>query len=138
VGRRLVTAAVSASLVAALCSGCFVHDEKVAQKTARITVDNDSRTSHAVSCSQVDWRLIANITAAPANVRVLVKLDPDKPTLESVNFDNFAGFSGVANADDTKIRFANDTYTITGTAQGSQLNDPRVSVTRPFKIEVGC
>ena len=137
-GRRLVTAAVSASVVAALCSGCFVHDEKVAQKTARITVDNDSRTSHAVSCSQVDWRLIANITAAPANVRVLVKLDPDKPTLESVNFDNFAGFSGVANADDTKIHFANDTYTITGTAQGSQLNDPRVSVTRPFKIEVGC
>jgi lipoprotein antigen len=138
VGRRLVTAAVSASLVTALCSGCFVHDERVAQKTARITIDNDTRTSHAVLCTQVEWRLIANITAAPANVRVLVKLDSEKPTLESVNFDNFAGFSGVANAGDTKIRFANDIYTITGTAQGSQLNDPRVSVTRPFKIEVGC
>jgi lipoprotein LpqH len=139
-GRRLVTAAVSASLVAALCSGCFVHDEKVTQKTARITVDNDTRTSHAVSCSQVNWMLIANITAAPANVRVLLKLDPEKPTLESVNFDNFAGFYGVANGGggDTKIHFANDTYTITGTAQGSQLNDPHVSVTRPFKIEVGC
>ena len=137
-GRRLVTAAVSASLVAASCSGCFVPDEKVAQKTARITIDNDTRTSHAVTCSQVDWRLIANITAAPANVRVLVTLDPDKPTLESVNFDDFAGFSGVANVGDSKIRFANDTYTITGTADGSQLNDPRISVTRPFKVEVGC
>jgi lipoprotein LpqH len=138
VGRRLVTAAVSASLVAALCSGCLVHDERVAQKTARITIDNDTRTSHAVLCTQVEWRLIANITAAPANVRVLVKLDSEKPTLESVNFDNFAGFSGVADTGDTKIHFANNTYTITGTAQGSQLNDPRVSVTRPFKIEVGC
>ena len=137
-GQRIVTAAVSASLVAALCSGCFVQDEKVAQKTARITIDNDTRTSHAVSCSQVDWMLTANITAAPANVRVLLKLDPQKPTVESVNFDNFAGFSGVADTDDSKIHFANDTYTITGTAQGSQLNDPRVSVTRPFKIEVGC
>jgi lipoprotein LpqH len=140
VGRRFVTATVSASLVAAMCSGCFAHDEKVAQKTARITVDNDTRTSHAVSCSQVDWLLTANITVAPANVRVLLKLDPEKPTLESVNFDDFVGFSGVADAGggDTKIHFANDTYTITGTAQGSQLNDPHVSVSRPFKIEVGC
>lgn len=139
-GRRLVTAAVSASLVAALCSGCFSHDDKVTQKTARITVDNTTRTSHAVSCSQVEWLLTANITAAPASVRVLLKLDPDKPKLESVNINNFAGFSGVANsgAGDTKIHFANDTYTITGTAQGSQLNDPRVSVSTPFTIEVGC
>jgi lipoprotein LpqH len=140
VGRRLVTAAVSASLAAALCSGCITHDEKVAQKTARVTVDNNTRTSHAVSCSQVDWQLIANISAAPATVRVLLKLDPAKPTVESVHFDNFAGFSGVANggAGDAKIRFANDTYTITGSAEGSQVNDPRVSVTAPFKIEVGC
>jgi lipoprotein LpqH len=140
VGRRLVIAAVSASLVAALCSGCLVHDDKAAQKTARITLDNDTRTSHAVSCSQVNWMLTANITAAPATVRVLLQLDPEKPTLGSVNFDNFAGFSGVANAGagDAKIHFAKDTYTITGTAEGSQLNDPRISVTRPFKIEVGC
>jgi len=118
----------------------MTHDENVAQKTARITVDNNTRTSHAVSCSQVDWELIANISVAPATVRVLVKLDPEKPVLESVHFDNFAGFYGVANAGagDTKIRFANNTYTITGSAQGSQLNDPRVSVTEPFKIEVGC
>lgn len=139
-GRRLVTGAVIALLVAASCSGCFLHDDKVAQKTARITVDNNTRTSHAVSCSQVEWLLTADITAAPASVRVLLKLDSDKPKLESVDINNFAGFSGVANsgAGDTKIRFANDTYTITGTAEGSQLDDPRVSVTAPFTIEVGC
>jgi lipoprotein LpqH len=140
VGRRIVTPAVIALLVAASCSGCFLHDDKVAQRTARITVDNNTRTSHAVSCSQVEWLLTADITAAPASVRVLLRLDPDKPKLESVDINNFAGFSGVANsgAGDTKIRFANDTYTITGTAEGSQLDDPRVSVTAPFTIEVGC
>ena len=139
-GRRIVTPAVIALMVAASCSGCFLHDDKVAQKTARITVDNNTRTSHAVSCSQVEWLLTADITAAPASVRVLLKLDSDKPKLESVDINNFAGFSGVANsgAGDTKIRFANDTYTITGTAEGSQLDDPRVSVTAPFTIEVGC
>jgi hypothetical protein len=110
------------------------------QKTARITVDKTTRTSHAVTCSQVDWLLTANISAAPANVRVLLKLDPETPKVESVHFDNFAGFSGVSDsgAGEAKIRFANNTYTITGTAEGSQLNDPRVSVTAPFTIEVGC
>jgi Mycobacterium 19 kDa lipoprotein antigen len=140
VRKRLVTAAALASLVAASCSGCSLHDDKATQKTARITVDNSTRTSHAVTCSQVEWLLTANISAAPASVRVLLKLDSEKPKLESVDINNFAGFSGVANsgAGDTKIRFVNDTYTITGTAEGSQLNDPRVSVTAPFKIEVGC
>jgi hypothetical protein len=126
-------------LVAASCAGCFT-DNRVTQKTARITVDNNTRTSHAVTCSQVDWLLTANISAAPANVRVLLKLDPETPKVESVHFDNFAGFSGVSDsgAGEAKIRFANNTYTITGTAEGSQLNDPRISVTAPFTIEVGC
>jgi ipoprotein LpqH len=139
VGRRLITAAVGASLVAALCSGCFTND-KATQKTARITVDNNTRTSHAVSCNQVDWLLTANITAAPATVRVLLKLDTETPQVVSVHFDNFSGFSGVSDSGlgQVKTRFANDTYTITGTAEGSQLNDPRVSVTAPFTIEVGC
>jgi ipoprotein LpqH len=138
-GRRLITAAVSASIVAASCAGCFT-DDKVTQKTARITVDKNTRTSHAVTCSQVDWLLTANISSAPANVRVLLKLDPETPKVESVHFDNFAGFTGVSDSalGESKIRFANGTYTITGTAEGSQLNDPRVSVTAPFTIEVGC
>ena len=138
-GRRLITATVTASLLAASCSGCFTNDQAT-QKTARITVDNNTRTSHAVTCSQVDWLLTANISAAPANVRVLLKLDPETPKVESVHFDNFAGFSGVSDsgAGQAKIRFAHDTYTITGTAEGSQLNDPRVSVTAPFTIEVAC
>ena len=138
-GRRLITAAVGASLVAASCSACFT-DDKAPQKTARITVDKNTRISHAISCSQVNWLLTANISAAPATVRVLLKLDSETPKVESVHFDNFAGFSGVSDsgAGEAKIRFANDTYTITGTAEGSQLNDPRVSVTTPFTVEVSC
>jgi ipoprotein LpqH len=139
VGGRFVTAAVTALIAAGFCAGCS-SSEKVTQKTARITVDNTSRTSHAVTCNQVQWLLTANISAAPASVRVLLKLDSEKPKLESVNIDNFAGFTGVADAGagDAKAVFANNTYTITGTAEGSQRNDPRISVTAPFKIEVGC
>ena len=138
-GGRFVTVAVTLLVVVASCAGCFSSD-KVTQKTARITVDNNTRTSHAVTCNQVQWLLTANITAAPASVQVLLKLDSEKPKLESVNINNFAGFTGVADtgAADAKAVFVKDTYTITGTAEGSQLNDPRVSVTAPFKIEVGC
>ncbi|MFZ0904152.1 MAG: lipoprotein LpqH [Mycobacterium sp.] len=139
-GGRFVTAAVTVLVVVASCAGCFMRSDKVAQQTARITVDNNTRTSHAVTCNQVQWLLTANITAAPATVQVLLKLDSEKPKLESVNFNNFAGFTGVsdAGAGDAKAVFANGTYTITGTAEGSKLNDPRVSFTAPFKIEVGC
>ncbi len=138
-GARFVTSAVVV-LVVASCTGCFARSEKPTQQTARITVDNNTRTSHAVTCNQVQWLLTANIAAAPANVRVLLKLDSEKPKLESVNIENFAGFTGVADAGagDAKVVFANGNYTITGTAEGSQLNDPRVSLTAPFKIEVGC
>ncbi len=132
--------AASAVLVVAACSGCFSQDEKTTQKTAHITVDNTSRTSHAITCNQVNWLLTANISVAPANVQVLLRLDPDKPTVESVHFDNFAGFSGVSNsgAGEAKIHVSKDVYTITGTAQGSQLDDSHVSVTKPFTVEVAC
>ena len=95
-GGRFVTAAVTVLVVVASCAGCFMRSDKVAQKTARITVDNNTRTSHAVTCNQVQWLLTANITAAPASVQVLLKLDSEKPKLESVNINNFAGFTGVA------------------------------------------
>jgi ipoprotein LpqH len=140
VGRRFVTAAVTVLVVAASCAGCFTHSDKVTQKTARITVDKTTRTSHTITCNQVQWMLTANIAAAPAKVQVLLKLDSEKPKLESVNINDPTGFTGVADsgAGDAKAVFANGTYTITGTAEGSKLNDPRVSLTTPFKIEFGC
>jgi lipoprotein antigen len=137
---RFVAAAVTASALVASCSGCFMRAEKLPQKTARITVDSVTRTSHAVSCSQVQWLLTADIRAAPARVQVVLKLDSEKPKAESVNIDDFEGFTGVADAGagNAAVVFARDTYTISGEAHGSKREDPSVSTTAPFKIEVGC
>lgn len=137
---RSVAAAMIASALMALCSGCFLQAEKVPQKTSHITVNNLTRTSHAVSCDQVRWLLTADVSAAPAHVRVVLNLDSDKPKVESVNIDNFQGFTGVADsgAGNATAAFARGTYTIKGQAQGSQPDDPAVSTTAPFKIEVGC
>jgi ipoprotein LpqH len=114
--------------------------EKLPQKTARINVDNTTRTSHAVSCTQVQWLLTADISTAPARVKVVLRLDSEKPKAESVNIDDFNGFTGVADAGagNAAVAFAHDTYVITGEARGSQRNDPSVSTAAPFKIELGC
>lgn len=124
----------------AFSSGCFMNSDKVPQKTAHITVDNMTRTSHAVSCEQVQWLLTADITAAPSRAKVLLNLDADTPQVESVNIDDFNGFTGVADsgAGNAKASFAGGTYTITGEARGSQRGSSSVSTTAQFKIEVGC
>jgi hypothetical protein len=137
---RLIAATVTASVLVASCSGCFMRAEKVPQKTAHITVNNNSRTSHAVTCNQVQWLLSADISAAPAHVRVALKLDSEKPKVESVNIENFEGFTGVADvgAGKAAVVFAGNRYTITGEAEGSQRGDPSISTTAPFRIEMGC
>jgi ipoprotein LpqH len=137
---RFVAAALIASVLVASCSACLVHTEKLPQKTARITVNNITRTSHAVACSQVQWLLTANISAAPARVNVVLKLDSDKPKAESVNINDFEGFTGVADAGagNATVTFADGTYTITGEAQGSEREAPSISMTAPFKIAMGC
>lgn len=138
-GRSVVVVATAAVLMAS-SSGCFMHSDKVPQKTAHITVNNTTRTSHAVTCEQVQWLLTADISAAPARAKVLLNLDAEQPQVESVNIDDFNGFTGVADkgAGNAKVMFARGTYTITGQAQGSQRGDSKVSTTAPFKIEVGC
>lgn len=138
--NRFAATVVMASILLAGSSGCSLHTDKVPQKTARITVNNFTRTSHAVSCTQVQWLLTADIGAAPAHVNAVLRLDRDQPTPESVHIDNFEGFTGLANTSvgKAKAAFSNNTYTITGTAQGTDPEDANTPATADFKIEVGC
>jgi ipoprotein LpqH len=138
---RFVAAALTASvLVACSTSGCVPQEQKVPQKTARITVNGNTRTSHAVSCTQVQWLLTADVSAAPARVKVLLRLGPEKPKPESVHIDNFNGFTGVA---DTGVgsavaAFAGNKYIITGKAEQTNADNPNTPTTAAFKIEVEC
>lgn len=137
---RFVTAAVIASVVVASSSGCFMRAEKVPQNTARLTVNHQTRTSHALTCSQVEWIWHADISAAPARVKIAIRLDGEKLKAESVNIDNFEGFTGVADSGvgNAKAAFANNTYTVTGQAQGTDPDNANTPATADFKIEVSC
>ncbi|OBI41116.1 hypothetical protein A5707_07930 [Mycobacterium kyorinense] len=136
---RFVATVLAASVLAAGAAGCSPRSEPVHQKTARVTINGHTRTSHAVSCSQVQWLLTADIGAAPAHIQAVIDLGQD-PKPESVHIDNFEGFTGVADTGGgkTKAVFSKDTYTITGTAQGTDPDNPNTPATADFKIEVSC
>ncbi len=138
---RPLAAVMIAALLMPAGPGCTAKSEKVPQKTARITLNGNTHTSHAVSCTQVQSILTLVINAAPATIHVVLKLDAEKPKPESVNIDNLDGFTGVADAGvgDAEADFTgNNTYTITGTAQGSNPGDPSTPLRATFRIEAGC
>lgn len=136
--NRFVIAGLIA--VALASSGCTAHSKTLPQKTAKITIDGNTRTSHAVHCSQVQSLLTVEISAAPGHVRMLLRLDADKPVPETVNIDNVNGFTGVASGGVGKAQavFRDSTYTVTGTAQGPNLKHPDTQKTASFQIEAEC
>lgn len=120
-------------------SGCYGQSKTLPQKTARITVDGATRSSHAVTCGQVQSLLTVEISAAPARVRMLLRLD-DPVIPDNVDIHDFNGFTGVANAGAGKAQatFSDSTYAVTGTAQGPNLEHPDTMKTADFRIEVQC
>jgi hypothetical protein len=138
--RPFIAAAMAAAAVATASSGCSQQANKVPQETARVTVNGDTRTSHAVSCTQIQWLLTVNITTGPAQLQAVLRLEPDGPNPQSVNIDDFNGFTGVADTGvgKTEATFAAGTYHITGTARGSDPEKPGEQATADFTIDTTC
>ena len=137
---RFIAAALTVSALAVPTSGCFKQQDKVPQRTAHITVDGKSRTSHAVNCTQVQWLLTVAITAAPARINMVLNTQRGEPEPETVSIENLDGFNGVANAAVGRAHagFANDTYTVTGSAQGTNPTDVNHPRTVDFRISANC
>jgi hypothetical protein len=134
-GAVSATAAVIASVSA--CS----HDPGQAQQpTAQLTVNNATRTTHDISCTQIESLLTIKATAAPAVAQAILQLNGDKPVVRTVNVSNFDGFHGVAGegVGHADVTFANGTYTITGDAEGAVPDRPAESKTAPFRIQAPC
>lgn len=138
--NRLVTAA-AAVVVAAGAAGCAEQAETAERNAARVTVDGNTRTMDAVSCTQVGWLLTIDTTAGPARARVMLRLEGDGPSTETINLQDIDGFYGVAGhgVGNAEATFADNAYTITGTAEGSNpAADPGKTRTANFRIEADC
>lgn len=127
------------ALIAAGVSGCS-GDTEIPQPTAHITVDDATRSTHSVSCTQIQSLLTIKATASPTEAQAILQLNGDKPVVRTVNIMNFDGFHGTAgegigNAD---VAFANGTYTITGDAVGAVPDRPAEKKTARFRIQAPC
>jgi ipoprotein LpqH len=135
--NRMATALL---VVAAATSGCAEQPTAEREDTGRITVDGTTHTTRTVACEQYQWSLIIKTTAGPGQARALLQLGGEKPIVKTVSFANFDGFNGVAGEDigGVEASAAGGTYTITGTAEGSDPGNPGGTRTAPFEIEAPC
>ena len=106
-----------------------------------MTISDQTRTTHSVECTQLEWMLTMGIHAGPASVTAVVRLGGEKPVASSVNIDNFLEFSGnavEAAGDPLNTSAAGGKYTITGTAKGFNPRDPSKPTTANFQIDANC
>ena len=126
-----------------LTAGCGLTGSEPAErseKAGRITLADKSRNTQAVSCTQINWMLSIEATAAPGNARASLQLGGDRPIVQTVSIDNIDGLHGIVGGDAGKAEasFVDGTYTITGTAVVSNVAEPGQSTTAPFRIEAPC
>jgi lipoprotein LpqH len=139
-GASMKNRLAAAFVVVAAASGCAEQATAEWQETGRITVGGTTHTTQTVSCEQYEWSLIILTIAGPGHARAFLQLGGEQPTVRTVSRANFDGFNGVAgegggNAD---ASFADGTYRISGTAEGSEAGNPSETRTLPFRIEAPC
>lgn len=84
--------------------------------------------------------MIIETKSGPARTRSLLQLGGEKPIAKAVDIYDFDGFSGVAGggAGSADVSLTNSAYVITGTADGSDPQNPGKTRTVPFRIEAPC
>ena len=76
-----------------------------------------------------------------AGAKVIIDEGGQPATTESVHIRNLGGFSGMYSRDDggnADMSLTGDKFTITGTANGYQVDKPNEPATATFKIVVTC
>ena len=109
--------------------------------TAQVTINGTDTGSHVVKCSQQDWYRTIAIGGDFAHATVAVDAHAERLTVTSIRIQNLGGFTGtyVKNGDsDATTSFSGDKYTITGTANGFNVDKPNEAASATFKIVATC
>jgi len=132
--------AVTAAVLAMGLAGCGGQAPALGGTTAKVTIDGkDTGNPHAVNCSQTGWAWTIE-TPDKANGFTAVLGTGGDVTVKSVDFRDFAGFSGTSWGDIGKAEATGvgGKYTITGSADGNFTDNPSKEVTATFRIEAHC
>jgi ipoprotein LpqH len=139
---RLVGLA-GALVATALASGCNLAGPSPSQpseKSGQVSIDGHTRNSETVACSQVEWFQTIELNVPPGRAEASLELSGAEPVVRTVNITNIDDITGSVGGDvgTAKAVIDRGTYTITGTAIGTDRANPGQSRELPFEIKVPC
>ena len=132
--------AVTAAVLALGLAGCGGQPPALGGTTAKVTIDGkDTGNPHAVTCSQAGWVWTIETPDKAKGFTAVLGTGGDV-TVKSVDFRDFAGFSGTSWGDIGKaeVTGVGGKYTITGSADGNFTDNPGKGVSATFRIEADC
>ena len=137
--RLVATVAVT---LAAAAAGCSAPPAALGGTTAKVTIDGKSTGDmHAVVCSQTGWMWNIKTPGDPTALNAFLNTEGGDVTVQSVDFRDFAGFTGVfwdGRVGKAEVTGQGGKFTIEGSADGSFKDNPSNAVTASFRIEASC
>jgi len=137
--RLVATVAVA---LAAAAAGCSAPPAALGGTTAKVTIDGKSTGDmHAVVCSQTGWMWNIKTPGDPTALTAFLNTEGGDVTVQSVDFRDFAGFTGVfwdGRVGKAEVTGQGGKFTIEGSADGSFKDNPSNAVTASFRIEASC
>jgi len=132
--------AVTATVLALGLAGCGGQPPALGSTTAKVTIDGkDTGNPHTVTCPQTGWVWTIETPDKAKGFTAVLGTGGDV-TVKSVDFRDFAGFSGTSWGDIGKaeVTGVGGKYTITGSADGNFTDNPGKGVSATFRIEADC
>ena len=132
--------AVTAAVLIVGLAGCGGQPPALGSTTAKVTIDGkDTGNPHAVTCSQTGWVWTIETPDKAKGFTAVLGTGGDV-TVKSVDFRDFAGFSGTSWGDIGKaeVTGVGGKYTITGSADGNFTDNPGKGLSATFRIEADC
>lgn len=137
--RLVATVAVA---LAAAAAGCSTPPPALGGTNAKVTIDGKSTgDAHAVVCSQTGWMWNIKTPSDPTTLTAFLNTEGGDVTVQSVDFRDFAGFTGVfwdGRVGKADVTGQGSKFTIEGSADGSFKDNPSNAVTASFRIEATC
>ncbi len=139
--RNRIVAAAAVALVVAVLGACTPRPQNQTSDRATVTVDGKDSKFQMVNCTQVQWIRTIDIGGDFAGAKVVIDQRKEPVTAESVRIQNLGGFTGLysqGDGGDASMSMSGVRFTITGTANGYQVDKPNEPATATFKITASC
>ena len=132
-------AAAAGALTIAVLAGCS-SPQMPNPPAAGVTINGSSALqTQAVQCRRLQWTWMINIGDAGSGADVDIDTSGRTPSTTSVHIHNVGGFSGIYSQGngDADTRVSDETFTITGTANGIHTETAEAASAR-YKIVARC